>query len=153
MPILYKCSFKGCSKILEVQGYCSIHQARIDKIERARARAYKAKRLMDNEQLRYQSFYKSKQWLDIKDSLIASCYAIDIVEYYRTGKIVQGYTVHHINSLSSYWDSRLDTNNLIYVTESNHQFIHREYNKGDREKNIMIRVLFGLKKKFIIDYK
>ncbi|MBU3143955.1 hypothetical protein [Clostridium sp. CF012] len=44
--------------------------------------------------------FNSKDWIRVRDSLIVSCYGMDIVEYYRTGLVTQGYTVHHIIELS-----------------------------------------------------
>ena len=152
MSILYKCSAKGCSKILEQQGLCDIHQAKADKANKIRYKVYRTDRLMDKEQKKYQSFYNSGSWIRSRLNLIANCYAIDIVELYRTGKVKQGNPVHHIIELSEDYSLRLDTNNMIYVTDSNHQFIHKEYNKGDREKKAMQRVLNGLKTKFKNDY-
>ena len=91
--------------------------------------------------------------MSIRDSVISSCYGIDIVELYRTGKVLQGYTCHHINTLDNCWDRRLDTTNLIYLTESNHQFIHKEMNKGIREEKAIIKILISLKNKFDDEYK
>jgi 5-methylcytosine-specific restriction protein A len=148
MPIMYKCSHRGCSKILEEQGLCAIHQAKADIVNKQRYKVYRTDRLIDKEQKKYHAFYDSKAWKKTRDSVIANCYGIDVVEYYRTGLIIQGYTVHHIIELSDDYNLKLDTDNLIYLTESNHQFIHREYNKGDREKKAIQKMLVELKKKF-----
>jgi 5-methylcytosine-specific restriction protein A len=152
MPIMYKCSFKGCSKILEIQGLCDIHQSKADIVSKQRYKVYQTNRLMDKEQKKYHTFYGSKGWLMSRDTVIANCYGMDVIEYYRTGKIIEGYTVHHIEPLDACWELRLDTNNLIYLNESNHKHVHREYNKGDREKKAMQRILLELKKKFIEEY-
>lgn len=153
MPILYKCSWRGCSKIVDVQGYCKIHEAKIDNANKQRYKVYKTNRTIDEEQRKYQRFYNTKDWLRIRDSVISSCLGVDILEYYRTGKVIQGYTSHHIVELSDDYDMRLDIDNLIYLTESNHQAVHREYNKGDREKKAMQKILFTLKKKFVEEFE
>ena len=153
MALMFKCSWVGCNKILELQGYCPIHKAKVDKDSKQRYKVYKTIRLMDAEQKKYNVFYNSRDWLRIRDSVIANCYGIDIVEYYRTSKIVQGFTVHHIQTLDSCWDLRLNIDNLIYLTESNHQFIHREMNKGDREEKAIKRILIELKSKFIEEFQ
>lgn len=153
MPILYKCSWRGCSKIIEQQGYCKIHQAKVDAEQRQKYKVYQTIRLMDKEQKKYQSFYKSKDWLRIRDIVISNCYGVDIVEYYRTGQVIQGNTVHHIKTLDSCWELRLDVENLIYLTDSNHSFAHKEYNKGEREEKAMQKILIELKKKFIEEFE
>ena len=153
MPIMYKCSAKGCSKILEVQGLCPMHQDKYDKANKIRYKVYTTERLMDEEQKKYHIFYNTNDWKRIRDSLIASYYAMDIVEYYRTGLVVNGYTVHHVICLEDNYDLRLNVDNLIYLTESNHQYIHKEYNKGEREKKAMQKILMELKKKFNEEFK
>ena len=152
MPMLYKCSARGCSKILEVQGLCEMHQAKADISNKIRYKVYATNRLMDKEQKKYQQFYSSGAWLRIRDSVISNCYAIDIVEFYRTGRIIQGYTVHHVETLGSSWERRLDSTNLMYLTESNHQFIHKEMNKGKREEKAIQKLLIELKNKFNEEY-
>lgn len=152
MAIMYKCSWIGCSKILELQGYCIIHQRKVNKANKQRYKVYQTVRLMDDEQKKYQSFYKSAQFIRTRDSVIANCFGIDIVHYYRTSKVIQGYTVHHIIELSEDYSKRLDVDNLIYLTERDHQHVHREYNKGDREKKAMQKILITLKNKFIIEF-
>ena len=135
-----------------MQGLCDIHAAKADKANKIRYKVYTTNKLMDKEQKKYHNFYCSKDWIRTRDSVIAKCYGIDTVEYYRTGKVVQGFTVHHIVELSVDYEQRLDTDNLLYIGESNHQYIHREYNKGIREKKAMQTMLRGIKEKFIIEY-
>ena len=149
MAILKQCSWRGCTKIVnEDVKYCKYHTSKFDKQEKERYKEYSARRRRDMEQKKYQDFYSNKDWKRIRDVCIADSYGIDILEYYRTGRIVQGERVHHIVELSDYWNSRLDISNLIYLTEQNHKRIHGEYDKGIKEKEKMQRVLFELIKKF-----
>lgn len=152
MPIMYKCSARGCSKILEQQGLCKVHQDKADKANKIRYKVYRTDRLMDKEQKKYKTFYSSGDWIRLRDNVIANCYGIDIVELYRTGKVRQGNPVHHIIELSEDYSLRLDIKNMIYLTDSNHQHVHKEYNKGDREKKAMQKILNGLKTKFDKEY-
>lgn len=122
MALKKKCSKTGCNKIVE-HGviYCDYHQRKWDESEKERYREYQSRRRKDKEQRKYHDFYNDKSWKKIRDAVIADYYGIDILEYYRTGKIIQGERVHHIIELSEDWSSRLDVCNLIYLTEQNHR--------------------------------
>lgn len=149
MAILKQCSWHGCTKIVDYDvKYCKYHAHKFDKQEKERYKEYSARRRRDVEQRKYQQFYSSKEWERIRKDVISDYYGIDILEYYRTGRIVQGERVHHIVELGDEWNSRLDVNNLIYLTEKNHRRVHVEYDKGIKEKEKMQRVLFELLKKF-----
>lgn len=134
-----------------------MHKDKANKLARennkARHTAYSINRLMDKEQQKYQTFYSSKEWARYRATVISQCYCIDIIEYYRTGKIVQGYTVHHIIPLEDDYERRLDINNLIYLTQSNHISVHKEYKKSAKDKRIMQELLLDLKIKFIEEFK
>lgn len=145
MALLKLCSWHSCNKILkEGVTYCEQHQAKWEQIERNRYKEYKCRRRKDREQKKHQDFYNSQGWIRLRDAVIADFYGIDILEYYRTGRIAQGEAVHHIIPLEDNWNSRLDILNLIYLTEKNHRRVHAEYNKGDKEKKAMQKILFDL---------
>lgn len=145
MPLKKLCSWRGCNKICNLEDkYCNYHKDKFNKQERERYKEYSKRRREDKEQKKYQDFYNSSDWKRIRDAIISSFNGIDIVEYYRTGKVVQGERVHHIIELDDDWNCRVDINNLIYLTEQNHRRIHAEYNKGEREKKQMQHVLFAL---------
>lgn len=152
LPILYKCSWKGCSKILDTKGYCSIHKKKADSIKKQRYKDYDTIRRLDEEYIKYRRLYDSAAWSRLRAIVISNCYAIDILEYYKTGNIVQGERVHHIKTLEDDWNSRLDEGNLIYLTEKNHRRVHVEYIKGPREKEQMQQILLGLRYKFIEEF-
>lgn len=152
IAILYKCSWIGCSKILEDKGYCEEHNKKVVEQKRKRYKEYDAIRRLDEEYLKHKTLYDSEQWERTRDSVISNCCAIDIIEYYRTGKIIQGETVHHIITLEDDWEMRLILSNLIYVTEKNHRRIHVEYAKGDKEKARMQEILLSLLDKWNEDY-
>ena len=50
--------------------------------------------------------------------------------------------VHHIIPLEDSPDRRLDPGNLIYVSRKRHRLIHDTYAKGEKEKEILQKVLF-----------
>lgn len=154
MAIYKQCSWHGCTKIIE-DGikYCDYHQSKYDKENKERYKEYSYRRRRDKEQKKYQDFYSSKEWLAARKAIISECLGMDILEYYRTGKVIEGERVHHIVELSEEWSYRLDVSNLIYLTEQNHRRVHAEYDKGDNEKKAMQRLLFELLDRFNREFK
>lgn len=78
-------------------------------------------------------FYQTQQWEKARDVCITRCYGLDLYSFYALGIIEYGQTVHHIVPIIDDYSKRLDINNLIYLTESNHRIIHEMY-KSDFEK-------------------
>jgi 5-methylcytosine-specific restriction endonuclease McrA len=143
------CSWHGCNKVVDdAIKYCEAHQIKFEQQEKERYKEYSNRRRQDKEQNKRDIFYNSDEWKRVRDAIISHCCGIDIVEYYKTGKIVKGERVHHIIELESDWNSRLDINNLIYLSEQNHRRVHVEYDKGQREKKQMQDILFGLLSKW-----
>lgn len=93
-----------------------------------RHKEYKKYR-QDNKE---QCFYASSEWLRKKEDVKAFYSGIDIYSFYILHTIEEGQTVHHIVELKEDWSRRLDNENLIYLTEANHQLIHKLY-KEDKE--------------------
>ena len=149
IALLKQCSWHGCTKIVD-DGvkYCAYHTNKYDKEQKERYKEYSNRRRHDEEQKKYQDFYSSKAWKRVRQVVMSDYYGLDIIEYYRAGKIIQGERVHHIICLEDDWNSRLDLSNLIYLTEKNHRIVHSEYDKGEREKKKMQALLFGLLEKF-----
>jgi len=146
MPVYKQCS--KCGKKIEQYKQCECTiQAKKDSYKR-----YRDRRRMDKEEKKRQDFYCSKEWLRLRDIVKVHCNGIDIIMWYKDGTVEFGHTVHHIIEISEDWNSRLDVNNLIYVTERTHKVIHAEYNKGERQKKVMQKLLFGLLDTFNKDF-
>ena len=123
-------------------------QCEIDK-QKQRHKSYKANRTDKKEQ----EFYNSSLWSDAKETAKNNTYGIDIYEYYINGRtVVAGDTVHHIVEIKECWDKRLDASNLIYLNNSNHQLIHRLYDKSNDDKlktqELLIQLLDRFNKEF-----
>lgn len=146
MPVYRKCTECG-KKVLEYTLCKCEEKKKLDSYK-----DYKRRRMMDKGEKERQKFYSSDSWIKCRDNIISNCYGLDIVEYYKTGEIVHGNTVHHIVELSECWDRRLDANNLIYLTYINHSRVHIEYNKGDKEKKALQRLLIELKARFFEEF-
>ena len=81
-----------------------------------------------------EKFYNTQQWRDLKKQCIAKCFGIDVYSYYEYNLIEYGQTVHHIKPVSEYPKLKADISNLIYLTESNHQKIHKMMKDGINPK-------------------
>lgn len=151
MAILKKCSWHGCTKIVESNTkYCEYHSKKHSINEKERYKEYKRRKAHDEEYKRFQSFYNSDAWHRVRELAILDTLAIDVIDYYKLGRITQGERVHHIVELNDDIDKRLDHDNLIYVTERNHRIIHAEYNKGNKKE--MQDLLISLKCKFMKEF-
>ena len=153
MALLKQCSYRGCRTILRDNvKFCDYHQARFELEEKERYKEYQDRRLKDKEKKKQQQFYNSDSWKRVREAVVSDYLGIDIYEYYTTGRIVQGETVHHIIELKDNWSCRLDINNLIYLTERNHRKIHAIYDKSNKDKRIMQDKLFKIINKFQNDF-
>ena len=90
-------------------------------------------------------FYKTSEWRKARDECIRLCCGLDLYSLYN-GKIEYGYTVHHIRPVNLVPNLKLVQSNLIYLTESNHKFIHSMYEHGKYEKTA--ELLLILKNEF-----
>jgi 5-methylcytosine-specific restriction endonuclease McrA len=153
MPLMKLCSWNGCNKVLG-NGviYCEQHQKKWEAKERERYKEYQNRRRRDKEQKKFQDFYNNEEWKRIREATINGYYGMDILEFYRTGNIIQGEAVHHIIELEDDWNCRVDISNLIYLTEKNHRRVHVEYEKGYKEKKNMQNILFNLIDEFNREY-
>lgn len=143
------CRWHGCHRLVDYgQDYCDIHK---DKTIEQRKKYWqdRDKRIRQDRGLyKYKQFYKSNEWIRVRELVIVKCMCIDVLEYYRTGRVVEGQTVHHIVEIDEDWSKRLDIDNLVYLTESNHRHIHTLYNKDDKTKRDTQRMLIGLLERF-----
>ena len=71
-------------------------------------------------------FYASGAWAKARELCKARCNGIDWYEYSLTGRVVTGDVVHHIIPVRDDFSRRFDVNNLIFLTNSNHQLVHIE---------------------------
>lgn len=149
MAILKHCSHRGCYEVLQQDiQYCEYHSKKHIAKQKERYKEYQHRRLQDYNEVRSQSFYQSTEWDRLREVVKASLFHIDIFEYYRTGKIVEGETVHHILEVREEWEARFDVNNLIYLTQRNHLLIHKKYKESKEAKARVQRILLGLIEQF-----
>lgn len=148
------CSYSGCKALVDygIQ-YCDKHKVIADSEQKERYKIYKANKIRyDAYEKEIQDFYKSVEWCRLRDLVRVKQYGMDILEYYRTGKIVAAETYHHIECVRDEWDKRLDIDNVIGLTQSNHLKVHSMYDKSDEDKKNMQRILIGLVNKFYEEF-
>lgn len=87
-------------------------------------------------------FYKSRAWVKMAIMIKERDHGLDQYELAANKKIIKGEMVHHIIPLEDSPDRRLDPGNLIYVSRKSHRLIHDTYAKGEKEKEMLQKVLF-----------
>lgn len=142
MALKKQCSYHGCKELVDYNAECC------SKHEGMKHKDYNMRRKQRSDGKKYDTFYGSGDWDDIRQYTIVQRYGIDVLEYYRTGLVTQGRTVHHIVCLEDDWSKRLTASNLVYLTESNHKRVHAQYDKGIKDKEKMQSILFNLLDKF-----
>lgn len=145
MAIKKLCSKTGCNRVVNADTKYCIRHSEIDK---ERYRAYQRRRLLDEEQKKFQDFYISKAWKRLRPIIINDLLGLDLYEYYINNRIVAGECIHHIIELNEDWGGALDADNLIYLTEKNHRRIHRAYELDYKKRKSMQKLLFDLLKRF-----
>ena len=91
------------------------------------------------------AFYHSMEWVRLADYIkkVRGCY--DQYAYAVKYKLITDkLCVHHIIELSEDWSLRLAPDNLIVVSESSHNEIHKAYRTGGEAKQEMQNILLGI---------
>lgn len=95
------------------------------------------------------NIYNSSQWRMLTAICKQRFDGIDVFEYYMTGKIIVGELSHHIIEVTEDTTLAYDIENLIYISEKNHQLIHSIYNKSNKEKKKLQTVLCEIKNRYL----
>lgn len=118
--------------------YCEACQARRN-LEQAARHKYYDQYKRDKESA---AFYNSLEWQCVRAAVMRRFMGLDLYEYYINKQIVYAEAVHHIVELSADWNLRIDINNLIPLTASNHSMIHKLYQKDKRKaQQVLISLL------------
>lgn len=95
----------------------------------------------DKKQSKEKKFYSSAAWQKVRSKAISQCNGLDVYSYYVFRRIEPGQTVHHIEPVKTCWDKRYDVDNLIYLTEANHQLIHKMMGEGSGKTKEIVLLL------------
>jgi len=114
------CAKAGCNSLIPItQSYCETHKGE----------STQRHKLYDNfrRDPKTTAFYQSTPWGRMQMHILSKYKGMDIYAYHRHGEILTATTVHHIIPLKDSWKKRLDPYNLIPLTSSNHNTIHKLY--------------------------
>ncbi|WP_462351188.1 endonuclease [Fusobacterium varium] len=93
-------------------------------------------------------FYNSREWKKLTRLCKLRANGLDLYELEINKRIVKGSLTHHIEELEDNRGRALDINNLIWVGDRTHAFIHAEYEKSSEAKEKMQEILFKIIKKY-----
>lgn len=93
-------------------------------------------------------FYNSKAWKQLSKLCKAKANGLDIYELIINNKYVVGTLSHHIEELKDNKKRGLDINNLIWISDGTHNYIHSEYDKSAESKKDMQNKLFDILNKY-----
>ena len=132
MPIYKRCS--RCHRRIPEGTKCDCSKRRYKEYDK------------DKIDSKEKKFYSSGEWEKIKDKAKDRFNGMDIYSLYVLNKVEYGQTVHHIEPIKENWNRRLDLENLIYLTESNHRLLHNRMDHGEHDE--VINELHELVNKF-----
>ena len=145
MAMLKQCSYHGCTKILsDDKKYCEYHQRIVDKQNKERYKEYYNRTKEDESRKAHESFYSSKAWIILSDIVKKHFLGECVICNARGIKSSDNLVSHHIETLDERDDLKLDEDNIVCVCARCHQKIHKEYNKGDKSKAKMKKILYEL---------
>lgn len=97
-------------------------------------------------------FYKTKDWEEVRATVLAKYNYLDLYEYFINDKVVSANVVHHIEELRNNKDLGMDLNNLIPLSHKTHKKIHKLYNNKDKQqetKELLKNILLKAEQLFI----
>lgn len=94
------------------------------------------------------AFYVSAAWRKVRAVALQRFDRLDIYAYYMQDKIVIADMVHHIIPIEEDWERRLDIDNLIPLSNSNHNIIEALYAMDQETKKDTQTVLKKLVERY-----
>lgn len=132
--------------IFPIYKRCLICNKRILANEKCKCSGEKNRHYNTRNDNQFYKFYHCNKWKELSRKVVQKYGAIDIYSYYIYKLIEYGQIVHHVIPIKEDWERRFDESNLIYLTASNHQLIHKQMKEGKKEE--VENLLFTLIKKF-----
>lgn len=80
-------------------------------------------------------FYSSIAWQKLRETVkqkyrVQEFKGIDIYSFFKFNKIETGRIMHHIRPVKEYPELKLRADNLILLTDKNHEIIHKRMDEG-----------------------
>ena len=88
------------------------------------------------------AFYDSVNWKRMREYIMNKFDGLDVYAYVLYGQIEKATLVHHIVELSDDKSQALVERNLIPVSVSSHNLIHKAYNESESSKRAMQATLY-----------
>lgn len=118
------CKFGGCNRIIAGdKKYCDEHELNIEQQRKENYKSYDSNRKNDREW----QFYKSKEWLKLRNYILFKYFCFDIYCLHVEHRIECANTVHHIIEIREDWNKRLDIGNMFPCSIETHNVIHKLY--------------------------
>lgn len=99
------------------------------------------------------TMYKTSQWIKVREVVRARLNGLDIYSYYVLGKIEYADCYHHIVEVKDDRSGVYDIENLIGLTNKNHNKIHGLYEKSDKSKENTQKLLFNLLERWNVEMR
>lgn len=117
--------------------------------DKERYKMYQSKR----DDTKEQSFYKSKAWINFRDSISTHQFNMDLIDWYEHKEhIADAETYHHIIELKDDWSLRLTDGNVIGLTQQHHMQVHALMNKSEKDKRkiqkYLKKILYAFEQEF-----
>lgn len=115
----------NCKRVLidQTADYCSVCRGAVSQRRKNNNQRYD--HLYRNKDAK--AFYASVEWQQARIAALVRFGYLDIYDYYVNRKLTRAATVHHIVELDEDWEQRLTLENLLPLSESNHNKIHGLY--------------------------
>lgn len=132
------CNYVGCNSLIKYkEKYCEKHAHIEAEKKKDRHKHYDAHRKDD----KFWKFYRSKEWLKVREIILRRFYYIDIYAYFIDEEIIRANTCHHIIEIKEDWSKRLSLINLFPCSEGSHAKIHKLYEKDKEGTQQLLREL------------
>lgn len=145
MPLKKQCR---CGKIIDYSAkYCDECEDKVKQTKKESNQYYdKNIRNKDSSEI-----YHSVEWNRLTEQCKNRFKGLDVYSYYILGKLEYGSLCHHIEEITLNKDRRYDLENLIYLSNSNHNMIHSLYKKDyEGTKKMLFELVSRWKKEFDI---
>lgn len=100
----------------------------------------------------FKQFYQTDEWRKVREEAVAEYDGLDVYSLYMQSEIEYGTTVHHIIPLRDDFSKKIKLSNLIYLTDSNHQTIHKAMKNSKQGYDNMVKLLTDLRLRYKKEY-
>jgi len=129
MALTKFCNAQYCKHLIPITDkYCADHDHLVLEQEAKRQATYD-KAIRYERDAQFTDFYHSSEWLAKRAFVIDMYKGIDVYAYYKSKKIVNATTVHHIEPLRDGWSKRLLDVNLLPISAQSHGEIEALYKR------------------------